>query len=104
MQYDKLVRDRIPEYLLSKGLTPHYERVSGQDYLVYLKQKLTEEAQEFVESDNSLEELADVYEVFQTLLQALNISQSKLEAAAAQKRDDRGGFTQGFILKSVETV
>ncbi len=102
MQYDKLVRDRIPEYLVEKGLTPHYEQVSGQAYLVYLKQKLIEEVQEFVSSDNELEELADVYEVFQALLTTLNISDQQLEKAAKQKHDSRGGFAKGIILKSVD--
>ena len=102
MQYDKLVRDRIPEVLLSKGLTPHTVQVTGQHYLAYLKQKLLEEAQEFADSDTSLEELADIYEVFQALLSHLDIAQSQLEAVALKKREERGGFAEGIVLKSVE--
>jgi len=94
--YEKLVRDKIPEHLDEKGI-PYEKRVATrEEYRAELIKKLVEEAHEFAE-EGALEELADVLEVA-AALRTLSEYQ-EVEAVRLQKREERGGFDSGFILK-----
>jgi len=102
-RYDKLVRDRIPELILAQGKQPRFERVTGEVRLDYLKRKLVEEAKELARADADWQdELADVYEVVRTLLAERACSWQALDALARRKREQRGGFDQGIVLKAVD--
>lgn len=94
--YNKLVRDKIPDLLTSKGI-PYEKRVaSPEEYKEELIKKLTEEAQEFAEA-GAPEELADVLEVIEALRQLpeyTNVEELRLKKVA-----ERGGFTERLILK-----
>ena len=62
--FDKLVRDRVPEIMRSRGSEVWSKTLEHGEYLHRLSQKLVEEAEEVVSStpDGVLEELADVLE------------------------------------------
>ena len=47
IQYNKLVRDRIPEIIESSGKTCTVEILSGEDYLRMVDAKLDEELAEY---------------------------------------------------------
>ena len=65
-QYNKLVRDRIPEILDAKGVVYEKRIASDQEYKEELLKKINEEVQEFLEAGN-IEELVDVLEVVEAL-------------------------------------
>ena len=65
-----------------------------------LSAKLYEEVQEFL-SDNSIEELADIYEVFLAILEDKGISFELLEQVRRKKLLERGNFSQKVYLDSV---
>ena len=67
--YNKLVRDRIPEIITSKGNTCITEVLSDEAYLKMLDAKLDEELAEY-HKDQNLEELADLLEVMQATVLA----------------------------------
>lgn len=67
--YQKLVRDRIPEIIEADGKTCVTEVLSDEMYLQMLDAKLNEELAEYQES-RSLEELADLLEVIQSVVTA----------------------------------
>lgn len=95
-QYEKLVRDRIPEILDGKSV-PYEKRIADDaEYRAELIEKLLEEAQEFAE-EGSIEELADVLEVVQTL--RILPEYAEVESVREQKALERGGFTERIILK-----
>ena len=97
-KYDKLIRDRIPEIIESKGKSCVVEIASEEEYVQRLVEKLQEEVQEFIENP-CLEELADIQEVVHSLEHAT--SWGSLILAQLDKRCDRGGFKKRLILKEV---
>ena len=94
--YNKLVRDKIPEFLDSKGIS--YEaRIAGTDeYKSELIKKLGEEIGEFLEAKNS-EELADIMEVIDALKKLPEFTD--VEIVKNKKLEDRGGFEKRIICK-----
>lgn len=66
--YNKLVRDKIPQILDEKFVSYEKRIASEDEYRVELIKKLVEESREFAEA-GSVEELADVMEVVNALLQ-----------------------------------
>ncbi len=94
--YNKLVRDRIPDLLDTRGV-PYEKRIaSEEEYKKELIKKLAEEVKEFQEAGDP-EELADVLEVV-SALQKLPDYES-VERLRLKKREERGGFDGRVILK-----
>ena len=101
MKYDKLIRDRIPEIMDSKGKAYTVRQIDpGLEKDTYLKKKLLEEVHEFL-AEPSVEELADIKEVLLALADSLGYIPEELEFVRKSKRNSRGGFEDGFILEEV---
>lgn len=100
-EYNKLVRDKIPNIIETSGRKCTYEIASKDDRYSLLESKLQEEVSEFLE-DKNLEELADVMEVLFGLANALGYSEEELLVARVKKKEERGGFKEGIVLKIVE--
>lgn len=99
--YHKLVRDRIPEIIESTGKSCKTQILSREQYLQMLDEKLTEELAEYQES-KTLEELADLYEVMRSVVQARGWNMEALEAVRREKYEKRGGFHRRILLLEVE--
>lgn len=95
-QYNKLVRDKIPQILDAKGAVYEKRIASPEEYKSELIKKLLEEAEEF-QKEGSLEELADVIEVVEALKKLPDYS--NVENIRIKKREERGGFDERIILK-----
>jgi len=100
--YDKLVRDRIPEIIQAGGKRCRFSTVKGERLISGLEAKLWEELQEFVDSNRSLEELADILEVVDGLATHLGSSFEEVVKLKEKKRNARGGFQEGIWLEWVE--
>lgn len=100
-EYDKLVRDRIPEVIRENGGTPVTHTVGGDEYRERLREKLVEEATEFRE-EPSVEELGDVLDVLAAVRAAATFDEDDLQAKRRAKLADRGGFEDGVVLERVE--
>lgn len=101
INYDKLVRDLIPEIIEASGKTATIEVVNNEVAFDYLVKKLDEEVSEF-KTDKNLEELADVMEVLFGLAHKLGYSEQELMNTRQEKKDARGGFEKNIILKSTK--
>lgn len=102
--YNKLVRDRIPEIIGSRGDRAVTHVLDQVGYQSALLAKLVEEAEE-ASGARAAElpvELADVLEVLQALAMALGMSWEQLLTLSADKRTRRGGFEGRIFLEYVE--
>lgn len=99
-RYSKLVRDRIPEIIEREGRACVVEKVSNDEFLRLLDDKLLEEAKEVVEaaSDDKIGELADLFEVLDAILEARAIDREAVLAAQRERRERRGGFRDRLKL------
>ncbi|APW99423.1 hypothetical protein CHINAEXTREME_17325 [Halobiforma lacisalsi AJ5] len=100
-EYDKLVRDSIPEIIERNGETPVVHTAAEEEYERRLREKLDEEVAEFRES-GEIEELADVLEVVHAIREQEGISAERLEELRAEKARDRGRFEERIVLERVE--
>ncbi len=99
--HNKLVRDRIPEIIERAGKKPTIRIAEEEEYRVLLQQKLIEEVNEYLETNNP-EELADILEVVSALGITCGLSMDQIIRIARGKRESRGGFEQRIVLLNVE--
>lgn len=97
MKNSKLVRDKIPEIIKQNGKVPVTHIAADEEYWQKLKEKLSEEVNEFLESDKE-EELADILEVINAICDHKGIDKEKLELLRKKKTEERGAFKDKIIL------
>lgn len=101
-EHNKLVRDNIPAIIAANGGAAQIRRISNDDeFITELTKKLVEEARE-VQEALSLDELADLREVADTLLETLGYSEQELKSAQAAKATKNGAFRDRIYLISTE--
>lgn len=122
--HNKLVRDKIPNILIKKGLAFKASKVTSPEMRVKLADKLIEEATEVrdkvawfyhlgcqepmsnAECDEHinaiLEEMADVLEVYVSLAKEFEINTEDIFNACDTKRKECGGFEDGIYMEWIE--
>ena len=100
IEYDILIRDKIPEIIEQSGKNCIIEVMDNYTYIEYLDQKLNEELSEY-QQDKSIEELADLLEVMYAVVVARGHSVAELERIRLEKAEKRGAFEKKLLLKSV---
>lgn len=97
MEYNKLVRDKIPAIIEAQGERPITRILGDEEYTACLEAKLDEEVREY-HRDKNLEELADVLEVVCALAENLGHSPEELLDVYRAKHEKRGGFRDRVFL------
>ncbi|MFA5061920.1 MAG: nucleoside triphosphate pyrophosphohydrolase [Patescibacteria group bacterium] len=97
MKYNKLVRDKIPEYIKSKGGVPVTHIANNEEYWTKLKEKLIEETSEFLTSETP-GELADIYEVLDAIREFKDFKKEDVLELQKRKHTEKGGFKEKIIL------
>lgn len=122
--HNKLVRDKIPNILIKKGLAFKASKVSSPEMRVKLADKLIEEATEVrdkvawfyhlgcqepmsnAECDDYinaiLEEMADVLEVYVSLAKEFEINTEDIFKTCDLKRKECGSFEDGIYVEWIE--
>ena len=101
VEFNKLVRDEIPESIERRGESVSVVRLTGDALLSALRQKLVEEAYEVLDAKGGHEvigELADVQEVVRAMCDALGVSLTEVEKEREAKRAEKGSFARGLML------
>jgi predicted house-cleaning noncanonical NTP pyrophosphatase (MazG superfamily) len=99
----KLVRNKIPQIIKDSGRQCFYYKANPEEMPFLLFAKMREELLEF-EEDPCLEEAADLYEVYLSILKAHQLDLCDVIFAAEDKKKHRGGFMEGFVLEGVSKV
>lgn len=99
-EFNKLVRDRIPEILQSQQVQFGIEEMNQEEYCLALRQKLIEEAHEAAEAVDTqlVTELADLWEVIDATMDAYGLQRNQVLACQMQRRIERGAFGQKLKL------
>jgi len=103
--WNKLVRDKIPEIIELNGGQAEIEAIKDPDEkLVWLKNKLVEEAKEVKKcgQDGLIEECADVLTVLESIIEASGLDWEYVEKIQKEKDQERGRFEKGIILKTTK--
>jgi predicted house-cleaning noncanonical NTP pyrophosphatase (MazG superfamily) len=103
--FNKLVRDKIPQIIESKGKKFSSKILNDEDYIKYLKEKAYEELDEYCAAEtygDAVEELADLLEVLWTLAKHHGSSLEEVESVRIDKAEKRGGFNEKVFLIEVE--
>jgi len=102
IEYDKLVRDKIPEKIKKGGELVATKKLSSDELFEQLRIKLVEEAFEVLEAENTnelIQELADVFEVIESIINKKKIKKRAVTIAKTRKREKIGGFDDGLLLQ-----
>ena len=97
MKYNKLVRDKIPEYIRKKGGNPITHIADNAEYWQKLKEKLIEELEEF-KKDENITEFSDLLEVIDAIADYKNFDRKDVEKARNKRAAERGRFKDKIIL------
>lgn len=101
MEYNKLVRDKIPEIVESNNEEAIYRYLSDNEFKEYLKLKLSEELNEILSSKNNietLEEVADLLEVIKFYLKVHNYTLEDALNMCEIKNEKKGSFNKKILL------
>ena len=104
MNYEKLVRDKIPETIARQGKHVYFRALSGDELKAALKDKLIEEAKELADAETPadiIEEMADVMEVLHALIDEYGYA-NKVNKARMNKAIVKGDFSRGYYLEHVD--
>lgn len=103
---NKLWRDKMIEIMeQNHGSKVHWRQLSDKEFDEQIRIKLIEEAQEVVAAKDRKEliaELADLYEVIETLAELHGINKDDITLIQTQKKQERGGFTQRRFVETAE--
>ncbi|WP_433577893.1 nucleoside triphosphate pyrophosphohydrolase [Nocardia brasiliensis] len=102
MPMGKLVRNRIPDIILTSGRTPTVRVLGLMEYKTALHDKLIEEVSELgaaTTAEERLGEAADILEVLAAIADLDGFTIDDVAYAARQKADERGSFTERLWLE-----
>ena|SRR5581483_8548105 len=102
---EQLIRNKMPDIMHNQGIKTHERILSTDEFIIHLKNKLVIEATEAQKSQSLQEltgELADIYEIIHTLIQATGILPTDIEQYRLQKNEKRGSFSNRIYNHYVE--
>lgn len=101
--YQKLIRDKILDHMLSQGEQPKHHILNDHDYLLELKKKILEEGSEIAldDHDKLLSELADLQEVLDCMIAAIGENSQAVKAVQDKKNSKLGSFGKRVFIDTV---
>lgn len=102
---ETLVRDKMPKRMSKMGVSVEAYPLGSRELVAHLKMKLEEEVSEVLEATTAKdikEEIADVLEVLYAIAKYYGLQMEHLEKKRLQKQAERGGFSKGLFVTSIE--
>ena len=99
-EYNRLVRDNVPEIIEDYGDIADTRELSEAEYVLQLDKKLNQEVGEYQES-KSIEDIADILEVLYAICEIRGYTREQLEAVRLKKLSEHGGFKDRVFLHGV---
>ena len=97
IQYNKAIRDKIPEIIKESGTKCNVKTLSDKEFLEKMEEKLDEEVAEYHQS-KSIEEIADIMEVLERIAELRGTSVEELAKIKNEKSQKRGKFEKNLFL------
>ncbi len=104
-EYNKLVRDKIPNIITSSGKKGVTKTLNDEEFTYQLKLKLIEESREIIAAntkDEMIEALADLYEVLEAILAIEKIDFNEVQKKRKIKNEEKGAFKDKVFLIHVK--
>ncbi|MGL4606729.1 MAG: nucleoside triphosphate pyrophosphohydrolase [Eubacteriaceae bacterium] len=100
VEYNKLVRDKIPEIIRSSGRSCEYKILGDSEIKNALKEKLLEKAEIF-SVNPSEDELSDIYELLSTIVEKFDYEPMHIDYLKLQNKESKGTYSGNTYLISV---
>ncbi|GEM_PF-905786 len=97
-RWDKIVRDKIPEIIESRGRTSTWHVATDQEFWHGIKEKLREEVEEFNKNESE-KELVDIYEIIDAIIQYKQFDPKKIQQVKVERLEERGGYEKRIFLE-----
>lgn len=98
----KLVRDKIVDIMIKNNQNPNfYISENDSEFYSFLKEKLNEEITEFLNAENTEEEISemgDILEVLDAICEFKKLDCKTIKDKKELKKNERGGFNKRLIL------
>jgi len=101
LEFNKLVRDKIPEKIRSKGEAVSAVKISGALLETHIRRKILEEAVEVyhaIGKENLAEEIADLFEILMSLIRRTGLDVAYIRSIGRAKTEKLGAFEDGIQL------
>lgn len=101
VKYNKLIRDKIPKIIKDDGWIPILKTLNKKEYLLALKKKVLEEANELINAKNKkdiLDEIVDIQEILDALTLEIGLTKTEIKNQQKQKNKKRGAFKKRLFL------
>lgn len=102
--YNKLIRDNIPTIMEREGKKFQIKTLDEENYLLELKKKLCEEANEVFTANSRkeiIEEMSDVLEIIDALKNIYHVSNDEINDVQQKKAIKNGKFEHRLYLEYV---
>jgi predicted house-cleaning noncanonical NTP pyrophosphatase (MazG superfamily) len=96
-EFNKAVRDKIPEIIMTSGKSCNYISMQDDEFLTVLEAKLAEEVKEY-DASRTVDELIDILEVVYRIGELRGISKLELDGLKERKVQERGNFSRNLFL------
>jgi predicted house-cleaning noncanonical NTP pyrophosphatase (MazG superfamily) len=101
VEYNKLVRDKIPQIIKDSGRTCEYKVLGDSEIKDALKEKLIEKAQIF-SNKPSEDELSDIYELLNAIVETYDYEPLHIDYLKLQNKENKGTYSNRVYLISVD--